>query len=271
MLDVAVARLLRAHAADDDRIDRLEVARVERERHVHRVAVRIDAIGREAEVVLDVAAAERLLGLDVLELTEQIARRAACRICSIVVRRPRCAMPSTASIAPSRAVCVSTRSSSGIRLSLPSSENRFVPGYFVWQNRSNCSALMSSASMRVRTSAGSGSASAVSMRSASQLRRAGDEMCMNSRPDRARVDAAAGARRARRASRAACRARRSARSTLVEVRVGEAPRRGIELDDARGLEQAERIEVRGEVTAAAIRVDERPDRRLRLRGRSATS
>jgi hypothetical protein len=38
-----------------------------------------------------------------------------------------------------------------------------------------------------------------------------------------------------------------------------------ELDDARGLEQTERIEVRGEVATAAICVDERPHRYAALR------
>src|SRR5207342_207722 len=38
--------------------------------------VRIGAIRRETEVVLDVTTAERLLGLDVLEVTEHVARGA---------------------------------------------------------------------------------------------------------------------------------------------------------------------------------------------------
>jgi len=61
---------------------------------------------------------------------------------------------------------------------------------------------------------------------------------------------------------------------LIELLLGEAPVRGLELDDASGLEETERIEVRGEVTAHTIRVDERPyARRLvsdRRRQRDAT-
>ena len=68
--------LVRAREALDDGVDGLEVARVERERDVHRMTVRVAAIRREAEVILHVAAAERLLRLDVLEVTEQVARRA---------------------------------------------------------------------------------------------------------------------------------------------------------------------------------------------------
>src|SRR5262249_24442466 len=47
----------------------------------------------------------------------------------------------------------------------------------------------------------------------------------------------------------------------IHVLLRKTPRRGIELDDPRSLEQAQRIEVRGEMAAAAVRVDERPDRR----------
>jgi len=74
-LEVAMAALLGAHAPHHHRIDGLEVAGVERQRQVHRVAERIDAIARVAEVVLDVAAARHRLGLDVLELGEDVARR----------------------------------------------------------------------------------------------------------------------------------------------------------------------------------------------------
>ena len=58
----------------------------------------------------------------------------------------------------------------------------FVPGYFVWQNRSNCSALIKYSRIRTRTSFDSGAAIRVSIDSASRDRRADDEMCMNSSP-----------------------------------------------------------------------------------------
>ena len=64
-------RLLGAHLAEHHRVDRLEVARVGGERQVHGVAVEL-AVRRGAEVVLDVAGALDLLGLEAaaLELVE---------------------------------------------------------------------------------------------------------------------------------------------------------------------------------------------------------
>ena len=70
-VDVALLRLLRAHLAEDDRVDRLEVRGVGGEREVHGVAVEL-AVGGGAEVVLHVAGALDFLGLEAaaLELVE---------------------------------------------------------------------------------------------------------------------------------------------------------------------------------------------------------
>ncbi len=70
-LDVAALRLLGADLAEHHRVDRLEVARVGGEREMDGVAVEL-AVARRAEVVLDVAGALDLLGLEAaaLELVE---------------------------------------------------------------------------------------------------------------------------------------------------------------------------------------------------------
>ena len=70
-LDVAALRLLGADLAEHHRVDRLEVARVGGQREVDGVAVEL-AVARRAEVVLDVAGALDLLGLEAaaLELVE---------------------------------------------------------------------------------------------------------------------------------------------------------------------------------------------------------
>ena len=68
--------LLGANAAFDDRIDRLEVARVGRQGEVDRVFVGGDVVGGEAEVILDVAVAADGLGEVVaFELVENHAVR----------------------------------------------------------------------------------------------------------------------------------------------------------------------------------------------------
>ena len=67
------AILLGAHAPFDHRVHELEVARVEGEREVNFVARRGAVIGRVAEVVLDVAAAEVLFGIAVFERREDLA------------------------------------------------------------------------------------------------------------------------------------------------------------------------------------------------------
>jgi hypothetical protein len=70
-----------------------------------------------------------------------------------------------------------------MRLSVASSENRFVPGSLRMAEPLELLAeLTSSCNMRVRISTGTGRANCASMRSASHDRRAGDEMCMNSSP-----------------------------------------------------------------------------------------
>ena len=70
--------LLGADAALDDRIDRLQVARVRRQRQVDRVARAADAIVGEAEVILHVAVAgHRVREVVVLELAEDFLVRLA--------------------------------------------------------------------------------------------------------------------------------------------------------------------------------------------------
>ena len=59
----------------DHRVDRLEVAGVRRQRQVDHVLVGRDVVGREAEVVLDVAVAADGLGLVPLEFAEEHAVR----------------------------------------------------------------------------------------------------------------------------------------------------------------------------------------------------
>ena len=62
--------LLGPHPPLDDRVDRLQVARVGRQGQVDRLLVRRDVIGREAQVILDVAVAGDGLGQVPLELVE---------------------------------------------------------------------------------------------------------------------------------------------------------------------------------------------------------
>ncbi len=62
VLVVAAHRLDRADLAEDDRVDRLEVRRVRRQRQMDGVAVEL-AVGRGAEVVLDVARSADVVGV----------------------------------------------------------------------------------------------------------------------------------------------------------------------------------------------------------------
>ncbi len=71
-------------------------------------------------------------------------------------RRPRWAMPITASFTPARAASESTRSRSGISASQPSSEKRLCPTYFACRNFSKLSASMSFSSTRRRPTGSSG-------------------------------------------------------------------------------------------------------------------
>ncbi len=69
---VAALALLGAHLAEHDGIDRLQMRRIRRQRHVHDVAVEL-AVGGGAEVILHVAGALHVLGIGgmALELREQ--------------------------------------------------------------------------------------------------------------------------------------------------------------------------------------------------------
>ena len=67
--------LLGPHPPLDDRVDRLEMARVGRQGQVHRVLVGRDVIGREAQVILDVPVAGHRLGQVAFELVEDQAIR----------------------------------------------------------------------------------------------------------------------------------------------------------------------------------------------------
>ena len=75
----------------------------------------ISTVGREAEVVLDVARAPHVVGLEALAL--ELARTARCRACSTmltsVLSRPRCGMPITTSLTPSRPPRFDDRSKRG--------------------------------------------------------------------------------------------------------------------------------------------------------------
>ena len=70
---VLMPPLLGPHPALDDRVDRLQVAGVGRQRQVDGALVLGDVVGREAEVVLDVAVAGDRLGHVPLELAEDQA------------------------------------------------------------------------------------------------------------------------------------------------------------------------------------------------------
>src|SRR4051794_3914436 len=71
--EARLAILLRADTTFDDRVDELEVARVEREREMDHAARRGDAVGGCAEVVLHVAATEVALGVAIVERGEDLA------------------------------------------------------------------------------------------------------------------------------------------------------------------------------------------------------
>ena len=71
------AVLLRAHAADGDRVDELEMAGVEAEREMDALAGGGDPVGRVPEVIAHVAATAIAARLAVLELAEDLARRLA--------------------------------------------------------------------------------------------------------------------------------------------------------------------------------------------------
>jgi hypothetical protein len=97
--------------------------------------------------------------------------------------RPRCAMPITISLAPWRAQRAITWSSSGIRLSPPSSEKRFWPTWRVCRNFSSVSASVSRfSSCFLRSADTPKRPRADSMRSCSQRLRATSVMCMYSAP-----------------------------------------------------------------------------------------
>jgi len=69
-VDVLEAPLLGPHAPLDDRVDRLEMARVRRQRQVDRLPVGGHVVAREPEVILHVAIAAHRLGQVLLELAE---------------------------------------------------------------------------------------------------------------------------------------------------------------------------------------------------------
>ncbi len=90
-------------------------------------------------------------------------------------------MPMTTSSSSCSAAVSRTVSSSGMVVSLPSSENRFCPTYLVCRNVSNASAALSLDRMYF-CSAGSGLVWGTSTRFSSQSRSSGSRMCMYSTP-----------------------------------------------------------------------------------------
>ena len=74
---VTDAVLLRAHAADRDRVDELEMAGIEAEREMDALAGGGDPVGGVPEVIAHVAATAIAARLAVLELAEDLARRLA--------------------------------------------------------------------------------------------------------------------------------------------------------------------------------------------------
>ncbi len=96
-------------------------------------------------------------------------------------RRPRCAMPMTASSRRCSAAASMVASSSGMSDSPPSSEKRFCPTYLVCRKVSKASAEFSRRRTR-SCSSRSGLVYGFSRRSCSQLRCAGSWMCMYSMP-----------------------------------------------------------------------------------------
>ena len=154
---VARAPLLGARAPLDDRVDRLEVRGVRREREVHALPRVHHAVVRVALVVLDVARAEGAVDQRVvLELGEDRVERLAQR-CSRArsgARGAPCRSRSRGCRA--RGASSTIVSSSGISDSAPSSEKRFCPTNLVWRKRSKSSAAETFSRMRRRSTVVSG-------------------------------------------------------------------------------------------------------------------
>ena len=97
------------------------------------------------------------------------------------LRRPRCAIPNTASSTPDSAARSRSASSIAMTLSAPSRPKRLWPTNFVWRNVSNASAAFSRSRMRCLRSRPNGGCSR-STRSWIHSFSAGSWMCMYSRP-----------------------------------------------------------------------------------------
>ena len=139
---VARAVLPGPHPAQGHRIDELQMAGIEAEREVDAAAVAGLVVGRVAEVILDVAAADVELGIHVVELAEDPLRALAHDVgqhvqpAAVGHRRARCRW-----ISWSAARSIAS-SSSGIRLSEPSSEKLLAPRNLFWMNSSNTAAVV---------------------------------------------------------------------------------------------------------------------------------
>ncbi len=132
--------LLGPHAAQGHGIDEFQMAGVEAQREVDLLTGFGGPIAGIAQVVLDVAAAQMQFGIDVGKLAENVLAL-LCMMLASTLSRPRWAMPSTISLRPCSPAFSIVRSSSGIKLSAPSSENRLEPRNRFWMNSSNSTAL----------------------------------------------------------------------------------------------------------------------------------
>ena len=145
---VAEAVLLGAHPAQGHGVDELQVARVEAQRQVH-----LAARERWSSRSCSPGDTSRRRGRLCRRESTSSNSRKICRgllpmMLASTFSRPRCAMPSTISSTPCSPAFSIARSSSGIRLSPPSSEKLLAPMYFFCMNSSKMTASVSRVRMR---------------------------------------------------------------------------------------------------------------------------
>ena len=264
------ARLLRADHALDDGIHGLEVARVRGERDVQPRAA-----GRHVRCRSRRGGTSRrpspgsTRGPPRPRTPRRSCPTGLPTVFARTVSRPRCDMPMTASPRPASAARSSRRSRSGIAASPPSSEKRFWPTYFVWRNFSKLSASTSFFRMRRRSSAVEDRAVARRLHAVDEpLLLRGILVVHELGADLSAVRLAQDLEDlAQRGPVAAAEAVRDERP--VEVPQREAVRGRVEVGVVRHRVAAERVQVRHEVAAHAVRVDELQDARLLLDGLEA--
>jgi hypothetical protein len=129
------------HAADRHRIDELQMARVEAEREVHAAAIGSTVVGGVAEVILHVATADVKFRIHVGKLAEDPLRAlphdVRKHVQTAAMRHRQTMSPMSCEAA--RSIDIST---SGIRLSDPSSEKLFAPRNRFWMNSSKTAAVV---------------------------------------------------------------------------------------------------------------------------------